>query len=53
MTSMSYLTTSLLLQLNSVDVIVEDMEKALIPIEDEDEAAALIHILYSNHYGHM
>ena len=53
MTAMSYLNTSLLVKLNPVDVTVEDLEKTLFPIEDEDEAAALIHVLYSNHCGHI
>ncbi len=53
MTAMSYLNNSLLIQLNTMDVTVEDLEKALIPVEDEDEAAALIDILYSKHCAHM
>jgi len=47
MTAMSYLNNSLLIQLNTMDVTVEDLEKALIPVEDEDEAAAIANIVHT------
>jgi len=53
MTSMSFLNTSMLVHLNSVDVTVKALEEELIPSDDVDEAMALIHMLYSNHCGHI
>ena len=53
MASMSYLNTGPLLQLNAVDVSVEDLEEALVPVEDEGEAIGLLRILYPDHLGYV
>ena len=49
MAAMSYLLPGLSVQLYSMDVPVEDIEKALTPMEDEENTIALLYILYNNH----
>jgi len=41
--------TKLTVRLNSVDVSVKDLEMALFPVDDHDEAEAILHILYGEH----
>jgi len=53
MGAMSYLSIDLRVPLDSVDATGEALEPTLTPVEDEDEAVDMIHILYLDHFGYM